>query len=128
MRGLQEEWARCRAWIQAAVEPTGLYEIGDIEKAIAKGEMHFWPGRYCAAVTEFVTYPECKVLNIFAGGGDKGPALKELTRELEPALVRWARASGCRKVMAFGIKPGWAPVGKKLGYRHIWTVMTKDVE
>jgi hypothetical protein len=67
------------------------------------------------------------VLNIFAGGGDQGPALKELTRELEPALVRWARACDCPKVMAFGIKAGWTPVGERLGYRHIWTVMTKDV-
>jgi hypothetical protein len=128
MTRLQEEWARCREWIQAAAEPTGLYTIADVEKAIEAGEMHFWPGRHCAAVTEFVRYPNCKVLNIFAGGGTKGPALKELTRELEPALVRWARASDCGKIMAFGIKPGWTPVGERLGYRHIWTVMTKDVE
>ena len=124
---LQAEWARCRDWIRAAVEPTGLYTIADVEQAIAQGQMHFWPGQRCAAVTEFVIYPACKVLNIFAGGGHKGPALKELTRDLEPALVRWAAASDCRKVMAFGIKPGWVPVGERLGYRHIWTVMTKDV-
>lgn len=128
MTPLQSDWARCRDWIRAAVEPTGLYQIEDVEKAVEAGQMHFWPGRDCAAVTEFAIYPNCKVLNIFAGGGDKGQALRELTRELEPSLVRWARASGCRKVMAFGVKPGWAPVGEKLGYRHIWTVMTKDVE
>jgi hypothetical protein len=46
---------------------------------------------------------------------------------MEPALVRWALASDCRKIMAFGVKPGWTPVGTRLGYRHIWTVMTKDV-
>jgi hypothetical protein len=125
---LQGEWARCRDWIRAAAEPTGLYLIADVEQAIGQGAMQFWPGRACAVVTEFVRYPRCKVLNIFAGGGPKGPALKELTRELEPALVRWARASDCRKIMAFGIKRGWTPIGEKLGYRHIWTVMTKDVE
>jgi len=57
---LHEDWARCREWIRAAVEPTGLYQIGDVEQAIASGEMHFWPGKHCAAVTEFIFYPNCK--------------------------------------------------------------------
>lgn len=127
MTPLQMEWARCREWIRAAVEPTGLYDLGDVEAAIARGEMHFWPGRDCAAVTEFVVYPNCKALNIFAGGGVHGRALRELTREMEPALHRWARASECRKIIAFGIKPAWRPVSEAMGYRHIWTVMTKDV-
>jgi hypothetical protein len=128
MTPAQGEWARCRDWIRAAIEPTGLYDIEDVERAIASGEMQFWPGRCCAVVTEFVLYPNGRALNIFAGGGDKGPALRELTQEMEPALVRWARVSGCRKIMAFGIKPGWTPVGERLGYRHVWTVMTKDVD
>ena len=128
MTPIEAEWERCRDWIRAAVEPTGLYQIADVEKAIETGQMHFWPGRHCAAVTEFVIYPHCKVLNIFAGGGDKGPALKELTREMEPAFAAWARASGCTRIMAFGIRPEWTPVGERLGYRHIWTVMTKDVK
>jgi hypothetical protein len=125
---LQQEWLRCREWIRAAVEPTGLHRIEDVEQAIAEGHMHFWPGRYCAVVTEFICYPNCKALNIFAGGGTKGKALGELTGEMEPALQRWARASDCKKIIAFGIKPAWMPVGEILGYRHLWTVMTKDVE
>ena len=110
------------------MEPTGLYRIEDVETAIAHGGMHFWPGRHCAAVTEFIIYPNCKALNIFAGAGLRGRALDELTREMQPALVRWARASDCKKIIAFGIKPAWAPIGESLGYRHLWTVMTKDVE
>ena len=128
MTQLHEDWARCREWIRAAVEPTGLYQIGDVEQAIASGEMHFWPGKHCAAVTEFIFYPNCKALNIFAGGGRKGAALKELTCAMEPALELWARASACKKIIAFGIKPAWMPVGAALGYRHLWTVMTKDME
>ena len=110
------------------MEPTGLYRIEEVEQAIAQGAMHFWPGKHCAAVTEFVFYPSCKALNIFAGGGLKGRALRELTNEMEPAFQRWARASDCRKIIAFGIKPAWTPIGKAMGYRHLWTVMTKDVE
>ncbi len=79
-------------------------------------------------MTQFVCYPRCKVLNIFAGGGVKGGALRELTEEMEPAFARWAKASDCKKIIAFGIKPAWSPIGRKLSYRHLWTVMTKDVE
>lgn len=128
MTTVQQEWIRCREWIRAAVEPTGLYQIEDVEQAIAQGQMHFWPGRHCAAVTEFISYPNCKVLNIFAGGGAKGKALRELAHKMEPALELWARACDCKKIVAFGITPAWTPVGASLGYRHLWTVMTKDVD
>ena len=89
--------------------------------------MQFWPGRDCAAVTEFVAYPGCKVLNVFAAGGVTGKALHELTREMEPALVRWARASDCRKIIGFGINPTWRHVCEGMGYAHLWTVMAKDM-
>ena len=127
MTDAQKEWARCRAWIRAAVEPTGLYTIADVEAAIAEGRMQFWPGKDCAAVTEFVTYPNCKTLNVFAAGGVAGKALRELTREMEPALVRWAAASDCKKIIGFGINPAWRPVCEGMGYAHLWTVMAKDV-
>lgn len=123
----QREWARCRAWIRAAVEPTGLYTIEDVEAAIAEGRMQFWPGKHCAAVTEFVFYPGCKVLNVFAAGGVAGRALRELTREMEPALAQWARASDCRKIIGFGINPAWRRICEDMGYAHLWTVMAKDV-
>lgn len=127
MTPVQTEWARCRDWIKAAVEPTGFYEIEDIEHAIASGEMQFWPGKDCAAVTQFVTYPSCKVLNVFAGGGERGKALRELTREMEPAFVKWAKASDCKWIIGFGIKETWKSICEGMGYQHLWTVMAKKV-
>lgn len=127
MTQAQQEWARCRAWIRAAVEPTGFYTIADVEEAIAEGRMQFWAGKSCAAVTEFVAYPNCKVLNVFAAGGVAGQALRELTQEMEPVLVRWALASDCRKIIGFGINPAWRRVCESMGYAHLWTVMAKDV-
>lgn len=123
-----EEWTRCRDWIKAAVEPTGLYLIEDIEKAIEAGEMTFWPGKHAAAVTEFITYPCCKVLNVFAGGGDPGLALKELTGFFEPCFVTWAKAADCKKIMGFGISEAWRPICEGMGYAHVWTVMSKEIE
>jgi hypothetical protein len=123
-----EDWARCREWIKSAVEPTGLYLIEDVERAIEGRSMQFWPGRNCAAVTEFVFYPNMKVLNVYAGGGVRGKALKELTREMEPAFVRWAEATDCKRIIGFGIKRAWGRVCEGMGYRHLWTAMCKDIE
>jgi hypothetical protein len=127
MTPLQGEWARCRDWIAAAL-PAHLYTIGDIERGIADGSMQFWPGEHCAAVTEFATYPGCKVLNVLAAGGERGLALKALTRELEPCLLAWARASDCKYVMGFGIHESWRPVTEAMGYALQWLVMIKEVK
>lgn len=127
MTPLQSEWARCRDWIAAAL-PRHLYTIEDIERGIADGSMQFWPGPACAAVTEFALYPNCKVLNVLAAGGEKGPALRALTRELEPCLLAWARASDCKYVMGFGTHEGWKPVTEAMGYALQWLVMIKEVK
>ena len=49
-----EAWTRCRPLIEAALDRGGdPYAIEDIERLLASGEALFWPGRKCAAVTEF---------------------------------------------------------------------------
>lgn len=121
------EWARCRNWIETALTDSGLYEIGDIEQAIEEGRMHFWPGRHCAAVTEIMLYPNGKALNVFAGGGETGAALAELTEGMEPAFLDWARANDCRWILGFGRK-GWERICAPMGYRRLWSVMAKEVE
>lgn len=126
MTEAQEQWARCRPWLKDAVEKCGLYSIEDIEREIEAGQMQFWPGKHCAAVTEFITYPKGKVLNVFAGGGVKGKALKEL-REMEKSFVIWAKASECKWIFGYGRHEAWKPICTNMGYRHMWTVMTKGV-
>ena len=122
-----EDWGRCREWIVAALANDGFYTIEYLERGIADGSMHFWAGKDCAAVTEFIDYPKCKVLNVFAGGGKRGIALRELTREMEPALLAWAKANGATRIIGFGSYPGWQRVCERMGYRHLWTVMQKDI-
>lgn len=122
-----DEWARCKGWLQPAVDAQGLYDMAYIEAEIEAGRMHFWPGKNSVAVTEFQTFPKAKVLNVFAVGGRKGFALHELTMELEPALVAWGRANGCKKIIGYGVKPNWRPVCEAMGFSHLWTVMAKDI-
>lgn len=127
MTDIHSEWSRCKDWIEAAL-PKELYNIEDIEDGIASGSMQFWPCKRSAAVTEYIAYPNCRALNILAVGGEKGPALKELTKELEPCIAKWAEASDCKIILAFGIKDEWKSIGEGLGYRKIWTVYAKDIE
>lgn len=127
MTDANAEWTRCREWIKAAVEPSGLYLIEDIEAALAAGAMDFWPGKHAAAVTEFIAYPNCKALNVFAGGGARGKALKELKDVFEPCFLTWAKEAGCKKIMGFGISEAWKPICEGMGYSHLWTVMSKDI-
>lgn len=124
---LVSEWQRCRAWIEAALKRTGFYDIEDIEKAVASGEMIFWPGEHGAAVTEFVTYPNGKALNVFAGGGDTNESLQEFVDRFEPCFVTWAKASDCRWVIGYGRK-GWEKVLKASGYDLLWCVMKKNIQ
>lgn len=126
MTEAQREWARCRPWIEAAIKPGGLYTIEYIEAEITKGEMHFWPGKHCAAVTEFLTYPLRKVLNVFVGSGDRGKALRELLH-LEADIIEWGKSAGCSRVMFFGVNETTQLAGERAGYTHLWTVMGKDI-
>jgi hypothetical protein len=81
-----------------------------------------------AGIAQDALYPNCKVLNVLAAGGEKGPALKALTRELEPCLLAWARASDCKYIIGFGTHEGWKPVTEAMGYALQWLVMIKEVK
>lgn len=88
--------------------------------------MVFWPGQHGAAVTEFITYPNGKALNVFAGGGDSNASLQEFIETFEPSLVTWAKATDCRWIIGYG-RPGWERVLKARGYSTIWSVMKKEM-
>lgn len=127
MTDIHSEWARCRDWIKAALVRTNFYDIEDIEGAISAGQMIFWPGKHGAAVTEFITYPNGKALNVFAGGGDHNASLQEFIDVFEPSLAAWAKASDCRWIIGYG-RPGWDRILKKRGYSTMWSVMKKDID
>ena len=122
----QEEWDRCKGWIETAIARTGFYGIEDIEREIEAGRMTFWPGAHGAAVTEFIAYPGGKALNVFAGGGAGNESLTEFIEVFEPCLSAWAKASDCRWIIGYG-RPGWERVLNKRGYSTLWSVMRKEI-
>lgn len=117
---MREEFERCAPWLQAALDHNGgELTIEDVWQAILEGELTFWPGKNCAIVLQFVTYPRKKVMNWYLAGGD----LEEL-REMEKFGTQWARENGIDAVVIYG-RRGWL---KRLdGYRETGTIMEKDL-
>lgn len=126
MTPAQEEWARCKHWIAAALERVPFYNIEYIEREVEEHRMVFWPGLHGAAITEFIEYPNGRALNVFAGGGDSGTALREFVETIEPALVTWAKVSSCKWIIGSG-RHGWEPTCKQMGYRPVCIAMVKEV-
>lgn len=120
----QEHWARCRPWIEAAVQQGPQLEtVEDVERRIAGGEYIFWPGINCAVVCAIREYENKKALVIVHGGGD----LRELLDRIEPMLCIYARRMGCSIVMGEGRK-GWERAARDNGYRFGFVTMTKKLE
>lgn len=117
-----EEWARCRHWIQDALnEGLGFETLEDVESFIVSSRYQFWPGKRSAAITEILYFPQAKVLIVRMAGGD----LTELV-EMEKTFCEFARATGCTKIMGEGRK-GWERVCEEMGYRYGYICMEKDL-
>lgn len=106
----EQEWARCKPFIEKAVKYQDSYTIDDIEDKIRSGIFHLWPGKRSAYITEFVLYPQVKALNLLFCGGD----YKELEQML-PSIEAFAKAAGIKRLYGGGRK-GWIRKIKHLGF------------
>jgi hypothetical protein len=86
------------------------HTIADVKRLVEEGKMHFWPIGDSILITELITFPQMKILNIFIGGGDAD----ELATAL-PSLRRWAKQLGCSHVAFLG-REGWKNRLRKLGW------------
>lgn len=119
----QDEWQRCRGWIEDALEHDGgFYKIEDIERLIGEGNAHFWAGERSAAVSQFWWMPRCKILNLWLAGGD----MTELVDVLFPIAQTWAIHQDCSRIMLAG-RPGWQRVFAPHGFKLLSTVLLKDL-
>jgi len=107
----EQEWARCKPFIEKAVKYQDSYTIEDIEDKIRSGIFHLWPGKRSAYITEFVLYPQVKALNLLFCGGD----YKELEQML-PSIEAFAKAAGIKRLYGGGRK-GWIRKIKHLGFK-----------
>lgn len=119
----QENWARCRPWVEAAIATSAGFEtVEDVENLVAKGSYQVFFGDNCVAITEICDYLQRKVLVVQHGGGD----LDELLDVLEPRMAGWAQEQDCDAIMGLG-RRGWERVTEKRGYRLAYVAMIKDL-
>ena len=103
MADLFEDVARCRTYIEAALEYSqGTHTFSDIAAGLLSGRYQLWAGQNSAVVTEIIVYPRMRDLHYFLAGGD----LDEL-KEIRPRIEDWGRKNGCSRVSLAG-RPGWA--------------------
>ncbi len=94
-----DEWERCSAWIQAALDRAGnTHNLSDVRAMCEDGRAHFWPFPQCAFVTEFIEYPKFRAFNVWLGGGSDLSALSRMQSGFE----LWARENGCRRIQCGG--------------------------
>lgn len=116
-------WARCRCWIEAALEHDGGgHTIDDVKAQILSGDAFFWPAAKSAMVGEIYRFPRKSVFNFWLAGGD----MAELLEVIRPAAERWAVENGCTQFTIAG-REGWQRVMARYGYAPRWRVCAKDI-
>jgi len=123
MADLFEDVARCRTYIEAALEYSqGTHTFSDIAAGLLSGRYQLWAGQNSAVVTEIIVYPRMRDLHYFLAGGD----LDEL-KEIRPRIEDWGKKNGCSRVSLAG-RPGWAKTFlKDEGYEPAWFILKKDL-
>ena len=117
-----DELARCRAWIEAALEYSGgTHSFDDVAEALASGKMQLWPAPKGCIVTEIVVYPRKKVLNVFLGAGE----LDQLM-DMHKDVIAWSKAQGCVAVTITG-RHGWKKPLTKHGWKPLHTSYVKEI-
>lgn len=94
--------SRYRPQIEAALsyaDATHTYE--DVAEMVAAGALQFWPGPASCIVTELISFPRKRVLNVFLAGGN----LPELEAMI-PFVLAWGKDQGC-DAASFTGRRGW---------------------
>lgn len=121
-RNLFEDWTVAREYIIPALEHChGTYTENDLLAGVLAGQYRLWLGTKSAVLTEVLQFPRIKVAHWFLGGGD----LEELI-SMEPEIINWAIANGCRRMSVSGRK-GWERAIKAHGYEFCGLTVFKDL-
>lgn len=116
------ELERVRRHCEAALDKCGnTHDWQDVLALLIADKLQLWTGRDSAMVTEVIEYPKLRACRIFLAGGK----LEELV-EMADALADEAATIGCDRIEIADGRPGWAEIGKRLGW-SVRAFCTKDV-
>lgn len=110
--------------IEAALEHTGgTHVFEDVQTAVEKGELQFWPGLNSVILTEIQDTPQQRILNFFLAGGNS----VELEAML-PLVEQWGKSIGATRATLYGRK-GWGKsfLTKSQGYKESLVVLEKTL-
>lgn len=117
------ELERCRPWIEAALEYSGGTHVWeDIVDGLTSGRMQLWPAPKGCLVTEIISYPRKRVVNVFLGGGE----LEQLA-DMHEAVIAWAKGQGCTAATINGRK-GWERAFKGRGWVPLHVTLGKEFD
>jgi hypothetical protein len=119
---LFDELARCRPWIEAALEHTcGSHTFDDVASGIYAGRFFLFAKPRGCAVLEFNDYPQKRGLNVFLVGGE----LDEILTGIEE-IKALAREAGASEITMTG-RSGWERVLAPQGWDKVHVVMRHEV-
>lgn len=110
------QWDRCKPLVEKAIKYQDSYTIDDVEAKIENGIALLWPGKETAIVTEFVVFPNKKVLHILCIAGKY-----EEVEEIYKSIENHAREIGIDKITGSGRK-GWLRKVKHLGFKQEYMI------
>ena len=114
------ELERCKPWIEGALEYSGgTHNYSDIVEAVTSNKMQLWPANDACLVTEVISFPKVKCLNVFLGGG----SLKTL-KDMHDSIEEYAKMIGCTRISISGRK-GCCRVFK--GFQPLHQTITKEI-
>jgi hypothetical protein len=107
-----------RSVLEPALDYSGGTHIwSDIVDGVSSGMMQLWVNGDSAAITQILTYPQKKVLNVFLAGGDKDDLLDMLD-----SAKMWGAQQGCESILMSG-RPGWLKVLSKHDWKPLFQTM-----
>lgn len=116
------EYVHWRARLAGAQNPE-FWPIEAVDEALEQGWAQFWCDGQAALVTSPRTYPGgAVVLEGIAACGD----MRALWESIAPAVERWGRASGLKKLHAMG-RWGWTRAALPHGWKTEMTVIEKEL-
>lgn len=129
-------WKRIRFSIIAAIYPTASPDedvIQQMQCRLLTGSMQCWciynEGKriYGYVITSIESNMLDKYLFICSEYLESGLPTKDDFHSVSESLLRFAKANGCKRVVAYSKNPNAISIAKKLGYTAEFMILTKEI-
>ena len=122
MKCLIEDMLKYQLDIESALAyANNSHTFDNVVSQVLSGQMHFYTLPNSYVIMERQTYPQHSVYHCFLAGGDK----LEI-EDAQPMLMKNAKHLKCKYVTIVG-RGGWIRELRKFGWKHQYSVLSKEV-